>query len=55
MDHNQNVVEERHPALKKEAGVRCCWARFFVLDKLMLLETMDAEKKGACEEAGKRA
>ena len=53
MDHNQNVVEERHPALKKEAGVRCCWARFFVLDKLMLLETMDAEKKALAKRLAK--
>ena len=52
-DHNQNVVEERHPALKKEAGVRCCWARFFVLDKLMLLETMDAEKKALAKRLAK--
>jgi hypothetical protein len=52
-DHNQNVVEERPPALKKEAGVRCCWARFFVLDKLMLLETMDAEKKALAKRLAK--
>ena len=46
-------MEERHPALKKEAGVRCCWARFFVLDKLMLLETMDAEKKALAKRLAK--
>lgn len=44
-DHNRNIVKERHPALKKEAEVRCCWARFFVLDKLMLLERMGEEEK----------
>ena len=33
--------------------MRCCWARFFVLDKLMLLETMDAEKKALAKRLAK--
>lgn len=52
-DHNRSVVEKRHPALKKEAGVRCCWARFFVLDKLMLVEQMDTEEKALAKKIAK--
>lgn len=52
-DHNRSVVEKSHPALKKEAGVRCCWARFFVLDKLMLLDGMDREEKALAKKLAK--
>ncbi len=52
-DHNRRVVEERHPALKKEACVRCCWARFFVLDKLMLVENLDTKEKALAKKLAK--
>ena len=44
-DHNAEVIRREYPELMENARARCSWARFFVLDKLMLLENPGSEEK----------
>lgn len=44
-DHNADVIRKEYPELMENARARCSWARFFVLDKLMLLEHPGTKEK----------
>ncbi|MCI5650131.1 MAG: glycosyltransferase family 2 protein [Fusicatenibacter sp.] len=43
--HNLEVIRKAFPDLEEQAMARCCWSRFYVLDKLMLVPKQDASQK----------
>ena len=54
-DHNQNVVEERHPALQKRSRCALLLGAVFRAGQADAVGNHGRGEKGACEEAGKRA
>ncbi|MDD7739002.1 MAG: glycosyltransferase family 2 protein [Fusicatenibacter sp.] len=43
--HNLEVIRKEFPNLEEQALVRYCWARFYVLDKLMLVSKQDQAER----------